>query len=94
MCLTRVSLAIELTRLSQKGQVVIPNAIRKQLGLREGTRFLVVGIGHSIVLRKLEMSEEKKRLRELLDESRRKAEKVGFTAKEIEQLIRKTRKAP
>jgi AbrB family looped-hinge helix DNA binding protein len=85
-------MALDLTKLSQKGQVVIPNTVRKQLGLKEGMRFLVVGLGDTIVLRRLELSQEKIRLKGLLQESRRKAEKVGFTEKEIERLIRETRK--
>jgi AbrB family looped-hinge helix DNA binding protein len=85
-------MALDLTKLSQKGQVVIPNTVRKQLGLKEGMRFLVVGLGDTIVLRRLELSQEKIRLKGLLQESRRKAAKGGFTEKEIERLIRETRK--
>jgi len=85
-------MAIDLTRLSQKGQVVIPNAVRRKLGLKEGMKFLVVGISDTIVLRKLELSEEKIKLKQLLDEFRKKAEKAGFTAKEVEEFIHQTRK--
>jgi AbrB family looped-hinge helix DNA binding protein len=85
-------MAIDLTKLSQKGQVVIPNAIRKQLALKEGMRFLVVGFGDTVVLRRLEMSEEKIRLKNLLKEARRRAKKVGFSADEIDSFIRQTRK--
>jgi AbrB family looped-hinge helix DNA binding protein len=84
-------MALDLTRLSQKGQVVIPTNVRKELGLKEGMKFLVVGLGDTIVLRRLKLSEEKVRLKHVLQESRRKARKVGFTQKEIEKLIRRTR---
>jgi AbrB family looped-hinge helix DNA binding protein len=85
-------MAIDLTKLSQKGQVVIPNTVRKKLRLKEGMKFLVVGVGDTIVLRRLMLSEERTRLKQLLEASRRKAEKAGFTAKEIEELIHQTRK--
>jgi AbrB family looped-hinge helix DNA binding protein len=85
-------MAIDLTKLSQKGQVVIPNAVRRQLGLKQGMKFLVVGVGDMIVLRRLELSEERAKLKQVLIESRRKAEKVGFRAREIEGFIRQTRK--
>jgi len=85
-------MTMDLTRLSQKGQVVIPNAVRKQLGLKEGMKFLVVGVEDTIVLRRLEMSQERSRLKSLLQESRKKAQKVGFNDREITELIRKTRK--
>lgn len=85
-------MAIDLTKLSQKGQVVIPNTVRKQLGLKEGMKFLVVGLEDTIVLRRLELGEERARLKHVLDESRKRAEKVGFSPKQIEQFIRETRK--
>jgi AbrB family looped-hinge helix DNA binding protein len=84
---------IDMTKLSQKGQVVIPNAVRKQLGLKEGMKFLVIGVGDTIVLRRLEMNEERVRLKNLLQESRRRAEKIGFTKREIEDFIQQSRKA-
>ena len=47
-------MALELTRLSERGQVVIPTELRKSMNLREGERFIVMGVGDTIVLRKLE----------------------------------------
>jgi len=84
--------AINLTRLSEKGQIVIPNEMRKRMGLKEGMKFLVIGLDKTIVLRELELSEEKIRLRNLLEKSRKRAEKVGFTEKEIDKLIHSIRK--
>jgi AbrB family looped-hinge helix DNA binding protein len=82
-----------MTKLSQKGQVVIPSTVRSKLGLRRGTRFLVVGIGNTVVLRRLDLSEETISLKKILEESRKKARKVGFSSKEINEFIRRTRKA-
>jgi AbrB family looped-hinge helix DNA binding protein len=84
-------MALELTRLSVKGQVVIPTSVRKKLGLKQGMRFLVVGVGDTVVLRRLELGEETMRLKQVLIESRKRAEKIGFTRKEIERLIHETR---
>ena len=39
------------TKMSSKGQVVIPEDIRKEMGLRTGTQFLVVG-GRDVVILK------------------------------------------
>ncbi len=85
-------MAMDLTKLSQKGQVVIPNTVRKQLGLKEGMKFLVVGLGDTIILRRLELGEERARLKHVLGEARNKAKKIGFSPKRIEELIRQTRK--
>lgn len=85
-------MALELTRLSEKGQVVIPTDIRRKMGLREGAKFLVLGLGDTIVLRKLQLSEEKARLKQLLAEARRSAKKRGLSEREIERLIHAVRK--
>jgi hypothetical protein len=45
-----------------------------------------------MVLRKLESSQERLRLKKLLCESREKAKKKGFSEREIQELIEKTRK--
>jgi AbrB family looped-hinge helix DNA binding protein len=39
------------TRLSSKGQVVIPEQVRQDLGLSAGTQFVVVGQGDVVILR-------------------------------------------
>jgi len=85
-------MAVDMTRLSERGQIVIPNEMRKRMGLKEGTRFVVMGLDDTIVLRRLELSEEKIRLKKLLEKSRKKAKNVGFTEKEIEKLVQAVRK--
>ena len=41
------------TRVSSKGQVVIPEAVRKAAKMHEGEDLLVVAIGDTIVMKKL-----------------------------------------
>jgi hypothetical protein len=55
-------------------------------------KFLVVGMGDTIVLRRLELNQERIKVKNFLQEYRKKAEKVGFTEKEIERLVQETRK--
>ena len=81
-----------MTRLSEKGQVVIPTEIRKDMHLKEGERFIVTGVDDTIILRKLELPKERLRLIELLHRSRKKARRSGFSDKEVELLIQKTRR--
>ena len=86
-------MALELTRLSERGQIVIPTEIRRSMHLKEGERFIVMGLEDTIVLRKLELSKERLKLKDLLQKSRKRARKVGFSEREIERLIAKTRNA-
>ena len=42
---------VATTRLSSKGQVVIPEEVRKALGLEVGAQFVVMGDGDTVVLK-------------------------------------------
>ena len=86
-------MALELTRLSQKGQVVIPTEVRRKMGLKEGTRFLVIGLEDVIVLRRLQLSEEKVRLKKLLAKARYSANTRGLSEREVERLVHVVRKS-
>lgn len=46
--------SVATTHLSSKGQVVIPEDIRKRLGLEVGTKFAVVAEDDVVVLKKIE----------------------------------------
>jgi AbrB family looped-hinge helix DNA binding protein len=41
------------TRMSSKGQVVIPERIRAKLGLEPGVELVVIGEGDTIVLKRI-----------------------------------------
>jgi AbrB family looped-hinge helix DNA binding protein len=42
-------MSLDFTRLSEKGQIVIPSEMRKRLKLKEGTRFVILGLDDTIV---------------------------------------------
>jgi AbrB family looped-hinge helix DNA binding protein len=42
---------VATTKLSSKGQVVIPEEVRNQLGLKAGDQFVVVGEGDAVILK-------------------------------------------
>lgn len=44
-------MTVATTKLSSKGQVVIPESIRKSLRLKEGDQFVVVGQGDSVIFK-------------------------------------------
>ena len=43
--------ALATTRMSSRGQVVIPEDVRGRLGLEEGVQFVVVGEGDVVILK-------------------------------------------
>jgi AbrB family looped-hinge helix DNA binding protein len=50
----------EVTTISEKGQVVIPQSIRKEVGIKPKNKFLVYGRGDTIIMKKLELPDLKK----------------------------------
>ena len=45
----------EITTVDEKGQVVIPRSLRKELGIKPKTKFLVYGRGDTVIMKKLEL---------------------------------------
>ncbi len=78
------------TKLSSRGQVVIPEEIRKRLGLEVGAQFVVVGEGNVVVLKALK-APKLSEFKALLDEAQRSAEEAGLTPADVEQAIREVR---
>jgi len=78
------------TKLSSRGQVVIPEEIRKRLGLEEGAQFVVVGEGDVVVLKALK-APDMSDFQALLDKAQASAEKAGLTPEDIAEAIREVR---
>jgi AbrB family looped-hinge helix DNA binding protein len=55
----------ELTKVSSKGQIVIPTVVRRKLGIKRGSVFAVSAMRDLIVLKKLETGIKPEDLRTL-----------------------------
>lgn len=74
------------TKMSSKGQVVIPEEIRERLGLTPGTQFVVVGDRDVVILKTLSppsMSE----FDGLIGEARRQAKMAKMKRSDIKKTI-------
>jgi AbrB family looped-hinge helix DNA binding protein len=78
------------TKLSSKGQVVIPEEIRTRLGLEPGAQFVVVGEGDVVVLKALE-APKMSDFKALLDRARESAKAAGMTPEDVRRAIREVR---
>ena len=78
------------TKMSSKGQVVIPEEIRRRLGLEPGTRFLVMGDKEVVILKKL-TPPSMEEFDELIAEARRQARLAGMKETDIERAVAKVR---
>ena len=82
---------LSTTRMSSKGQVVIPEAIRQELGLETGAQFVVVGGRDAIILKSISPPTPSE-FRAMLKTARQQARKAGMKPSDVEAAIRKVRK--
>ena len=82
---------VATTRLSSKGQVVIPEEIRARLGLEPGVQFVVVGEGDVVVLKTLD-APSMKEFDELLARARESAKAAGLKPEDIDAAVADVRK--
>jgi len=81
---------MEITSLSSKGQVVIPQEIREKLHLALGEKFIVFGERDTIILKKIEEPSFKE-FKKLLKKTREFAKKQKLTPRDVEKAIKATR---
>lgn len=79
------------TKMSSKGQIVIPENIRKQLGLKPGTQFVVVGQKDVVILKTITKPSITE-FDQLISEARKQAKKAGMKKTDISSAIQKIRK--
>lgn len=82
---------VEVTSLSSRGQVVIPQGVRERLHLHEGEKFIVLGEEDTIVLKKLEVPSFKG-FDKLLQKTRAFVQRKGIKQNDIEEAIAVARK--
>lgn len=78
------------TRMSSKGQVVIPESIRKQLNLTEGAQFIVVGEGDVVILKAI-TAPSLEPFDALIQKARQQAEASGLKRADIANAVAKAR---
>ena len=76
--------------MSSKGQVVIPEEIRKRLGLRPGLQFVVVGENDTVILKAISMPSMREFDR-LINEARRQARKAGMKRSDVAAAVARVR---
>ncbi|OYT53059.1 MAG: AbrB family transcriptional regulator [Candidatus Altiarchaeales archaeon ex4484_2] len=81
---------VELTRISGKGQLVIPQEIRKQLKIKKGTRFAVYGQDDTVILKKIQLPTLED-FNQLTRKTSEIARKKGITKKDIDKAIQETK---
>ena len=81
---------IATTKMSSKGQVVIPENIRKQLNLKTGTQFIVVGEKDFVILKNI-APPSLDEFGDLIAEARKKGKQAGVKKSDINAAVSQVR---
>jgi AbrB family looped-hinge helix DNA binding protein len=85
--------ATDVTVVSGKGQVVIPQSIRKRLGIGPKTKLLVYGYDDAVIMKKMEIPDVARDLERLYKKIDRKVAKYGpLSDDDIDQIIQESRR--
>jgi len=82
--------SLATTKLSSKGQVVIPEEIRQRLGLQPGTRFLVLAEDDVVVLKTVTLPSSES-FQALVRQAREAAALAGMTETDIQDAVTASR---
>ncbi|MDO8538248.1 MAG: AbrB/MazE/SpoVT family DNA-binding domain-containing protein [archaeon] len=83
---------VQLTKVTSKGQVVIPSEIRKELKLEEGSQLAVSRVGSMVVMKRVSLPDPKKEFEELVKWGIQFAKKKGIKSeKDVLARIHKGR---
>jgi AbrB family looped-hinge helix DNA binding protein len=79
------------TRMSSKGQIVIPESIRKQLNLKEGMQFVVVGEGDVVILKAI-TAPSLDTFDALIQQAHQQAKSAELTRGDIDEALARARR--
>ena len=82
--------ALATTKMSSKGQVVIPEDIRKRLGFKAGSQFVVVGEKDVVILKAISPP-SMEQFDALIAEARKQARQANMKRSDITAAIAKVR---
>lgn len=78
---------VETVRMSSKGQVVIPQDVREELQVDEGTVFAIVGSKDTIILKKIVLPSKEELIKSLglfAKKAKLKLQMKGITEKDLQ----------
>ena len=83
---------IATTKMSSKGQVVIPEEVRRALDLSAGSKFVVIGEGDVVILKRISPPSISE-FDEIIQEAHRQAREAGLKRSDVEAAIKAVRTA-
>ena len=88
--MTDSAATVSTTKMSSKGQVVIPEQIREQLSLEAGSQFVVVGDKDVVILKRV-TAPALNEFDNLIRQARSQARSVGLKKSDIGRAVQQAR---
>ncbi len=82
---------VVLTKMSTKGQIVIPKAIRELMDIKEGDVFAMFSIRDTILLKRIEIPSEES-FERMMKAGQEFAKEKGITRDDVDRAIAEVRK--
>ncbi len=76
-----------ITKVSSRGQIVVPTDLRRILKLKEGTKLLIYTKGNILIAKKLSEPVVEKTFEEIVEPIRARAEKSNVKKSDVERTI-------
>ena len=83
-------MTFEITKIGERGQVVIPQTFRDEMHVEKGEKFMVLRRGDTLILKRL-VSPSKQEIEELFRKGHEHAKKHGLTEKDMWDAIARVR---
>lgn len=83
---------VELVRISEKGQIVIPSSLRKDMGIKKSDQFLIFGENGTVILKKIEKPAMQKTFDEIAKPLQKAAKEAKLTKQDLTKAIKEVRK--
>lgn len=81
---------IDYTKLSSKGQIIVPKGIRDSLNMKVGEVFMIFADRDTIILKRVQKPSDAD-LKELFERSRKAARERGLTSDDVDNAIKHAR---
>lgn len=82
--------SVATTKMSSKGQVVIPEEIRKRLGLEAGAQFIVIAERDTVIMKAISPPSMDE-FDSLLSEAKTQAKAAGLNQRDLKSIIKEVR---
>lgn len=80
----------EITKMGERGQVVIPQSVRSQMSIHKGEKFMVITKDDTIIFKRL-LAPSKKEVQDMFRRASKHAKEHGLTQKDMLDAIKKAR---